>query len=360
MRLYVQQASFAAALDAVCKRISKNNANPIYGGVLLRTVDDALELTSTNTTRSIRHTIEARVEESGETVLPGELLSKSVGCMADGTVTVETELGGTVVKCGRSRLRLNHMDARMFDEFPRIEPTSTLTVSRTLFGSMVERSSRYVQKEQTGRPELLGVNVSAHGGVLKMSSTDGHRFFEASANIGECDFEAIVDVESLRDMASLATSDDVTIGMSDNQVTMESGNVSYVGRIINGAYPPFAPLLERHNRNITVTVDPHSVITALASVAIVAKDSGRVELTTMDRSVTLRAVSQDRGEATVEVDADVSGGSETIGLSHKYLSEGMRSMGEVVDMAIDGPLSAVVMRSTDDCDMTYMLMPMRL
>ena len=360
MRLYVQQASFAAALDDVCKRISKNNVNPIYGGVLLRTVNDTLELTSTNSVRSIRHAIGAQVEEPGEIVLPGELLSKSVGRMADGTVTVETELGGTVVKCGRSRLRLNHMDANLFEEFPKVEPTSVMTVPRDLFASMVERATRYVQREQTGRPILLGVHVMAHDGVLEMSSTDSYRFFEATASVEAGDFDAIIDAESLRDMASMGMTDDVTMGVSENQVTMSCGDVSYVGRAISGTYPSFQPLLEQCHGIAHAIVDPHAMMSALSSIAIVAKDTGRVEVTPGSNSLTLRAASQESGEAVAEVDADVDGTVETIGLSHKYLFEGLRSMGDEVDMMMESSVKAVVMRSSDDCDMTYMLMPMRL
>ena len=360
MRLYVQQASFAAALDDVCKRISKNNVNPIYGGVLLRTVNDTLELTSTNSVRSIRHAIVAQVEEPGEIVLPGELLSKSVGRMADGTVTVETDHGGTVVKCGRSRLRLNHMGSKLFDEFPEVEPTSVMTMPRELFASMVERATRYVQREQTGRPELLGVHVVAHDGTLEMSSTDSYRFFQAVAEVDAGDFDAIIDAESLRDMASMGTADEVTMGVSKNQVTMTCDDVSYVGRAISGSYPSFRALLDQCHGTVHVTLDPHAMMSALSSVAIVAKDTGRVEITPGDKSLTLRATSQESGEAVTEVDADVDGTVETIGLSHKYLLEGLRSMGDEVDMTLESPTSAVLMRSVDDCDMTYMLMPMRL
>ena len=83
MRVIVQQAPFATALDAVCKGISKDNTNAAYGGVLLDARDDVLSLTSMNVTRSIRYRIPADVEEPGVALLPGELLSKTVSKMPD-------------------------------------------------------------------------------------------------------------------------------------------------------------------------------------------------------------------------------------------------------------------------------------
>ena len=360
MKLYVQQTSFAAALDAVCKRISKNNVNPIYGGVLLRTGNDALELTSTNSVRSIRHTVSAQVEEPGEIVLPGELLSKYVSKMPDGPVTVAIEQGGTVVKCGRSHLRLNHMDPRLFDEFPVVESMASITMPRDLFVSMVDRASRYVLKEPTGNPQYMGVHVMSKDGLLKMLSTDGYRFFEASAHVDVGDFEATIDTEALRDMASMATADEVAMGVSESQVTMSCGSVSYVGRAISGTYPSFAMILDRLHRNTVVTVDPHDIASALARIAMVAKDNGRAVTTIGNDTVTLSASSPESGEAVAEVDADVTGPELTIGLSHRYLSEGLRSFGDTVDMAFDGPEKAVLMTAHDDCDILYLLMPMRL
>lgn len=359
MKVTVQQAAFAAALDAVCKGISKDNTNPIYGGVLIEVDGDALALTSMNSMRSIMCRIPANIDEIGSVVLPGDLLAKTVAKMPDSPVSLLSDGSGTSVRCGRARLRLNSLEVRRFDTFPVVEPTASISVPRLTFVTMANKACRYVMKEQAGSPECMGVHIIADHGTLRMQSTDSYRYFEASAKVDVGGFDAIIDVTSIRDMASMAPGDTIEIGVSENQVTLSSGSVSYIGRAIYGRFPNIA-LVMPSDFATEATFDPRDAMAALSRIDGIARQNGRVELTTCDSTISLRASSPESGEAVEEFDANLSGPKVRIGLANQFLADGLKSMGDVVNMGFNGASNPSVMRSEDVCDVMYLMMPTRL
>ena len=358
MRVVVQQAHFATALDAVCKGISKDNTNAAYGGVLLETDGDALMLTSMNVTRSIRYRISASVEEPGVALLPGTLLSKTVAKMPDMPVTVETDGTSNVVTCGRSRLRLTSIDAERFGGFPEVDATSTITIPRGMFVSMASRASRCASKESMGREEFTAVHVQACDGRLMMHATDTYRMVEVASDASLGDFEAMLSATSMRDMCDMACSDEVEIGVSENQVRMSSGNVTYVSRVIEGRFPRFDAIVPSDCMT-RVHIDTRELHDALGRVAGVAKANGKVEIAVGDDVMGLRAFAPDSGEAVESVSVEMDGPQNAINLSCQFMSEGLRLMGESTELRLVDSGKPAVMVSYGECDVTYVLMPLR-
>lgn len=356
MKATVQQTAFATALDSVCKGISKDNTNPIYGGVLIEVDDGVMNLTSMNSTRSIKCSIQAFVEDPGAAVLPGELLSKTVSKMPDSPILLVSDGTGMFIRCERARLRLNSLEVRRFSEFPHVETSASISVPTPLFVTMANKACRYVMREQAGRPECMGIHIVAGDGVLRMQATDSYRFFEARAEVDAGAFDAIVDVESIRDMAKMAPSDTVEIGVSDHQVTLASGSVSYVGRAIYGRFPNIDMVMPE-SFSTTIVVDPSELMASLSRLEGIAKQNGKVELSLSESTVTLRASSPDSGEAFEELDVEASGDDVRVPLAFQFLLDGLRSMGDTVTLGFNGPRAPSIMQSTDGCDVTHFMMP---
>lgn len=356
MKVTVQQTSFATALDAVCKGISKDNTNPIYGGVLIEVDGGTMSLTSMNSTRSIKCAISADVEDPGAAVLPGELLSRTVAKMSDGPVHMVSDGTGMFIRCGRARLRLNSLEVRMFSTFPEVEPSALISVPSSLFSTMANKACRYVMKEQAGRPECMGVHVIASDGVLKMQATDSYRFFEVSSETDADGFDAIIDVESMRDMAKMAPSDVINVGVSDNQVTLTSGSVSYVGRAIYGRFPDISMVMPESFAT-EITIDPREVVASLSRIEGIARQNGKIEFSVHGGTVTLRASSPESGEAFEEFDVESRGDDVRIPLAYQFLLDGLKSMGETATIGFNGPRDPSIMRSVDGCDVMHFMMP---
>ena len=75
MKFTVSQSSLMKALTVVAKGMGTNSTLPILSGVYVRAQEGSLEFQTNNLTISIRHLIPANVEEPGETVVSGKVLT---------------------------------------------------------------------------------------------------------------------------------------------------------------------------------------------------------------------------------------------------------------------------------------------
>ena len=89
MKFTVSQSSLMKALSVVSKGMGANSTLPILSGIYIKAADGTLEFQTNNLTISIRHLIPANVEEPGETVVSGKVLSNIVKNLSDAAVTFE-------------------------------------------------------------------------------------------------------------------------------------------------------------------------------------------------------------------------------------------------------------------------------
>ena len=110
------------------------------------------------------------------------------------------------------------------------------------------------------------------------------------------------------------------------------------------------------------TFDADGLAAAVRRVSVVAQSNPSVRLSavrTLIGEVELHAVSQDRGESTEAVPAEVEGEDVVIHLNNRYLTDGVGHMSGEVTLRLNGPERPVVLETHDVVDFTYLLMPVR-
>ena len=118
MKFSVSQSSLAQALSVVAKGMATNSTLPILSGIYIKAEDGVLEFQTTNLNISIRHKIQANVEEDGTTVVSGKILSNIVKTLPDAAVTFEGSGHVMSISCDKSSFRLNTLEPSDFPEFP--------------------------------------------------------------------------------------------------------------------------------------------------------------------------------------------------------------------------------------------------
>ena len=92
MKFTVSQSSLMKALTVVAKGMGANSTLPILSGIYVRAAEGTLEFQTNNLTISIRHLIPANVEEPGEAVVSGKVLTNIVKNLSDAAVTFEGDV----------------------------------------------------------------------------------------------------------------------------------------------------------------------------------------------------------------------------------------------------------------------------
>ena len=369
MKFTVSQSSLAKALLVVAKGMATNTTMPYLAGIYIKADEGTLEFQTTNLNISIRHQIAANVEEPGETVVSGKVLTSVAKTLPDAAVTFSMDDGSRVVEisCNKSRYRLNTLNPTDFPEFPTYSLNRSIELPSELLSDMVDKVYRVTSKDSS-RPILQGVSLSVEENTIRLVATDSYRLAVCDSNVETSSsdeaFNTIVSGATFHDvLASPAMTERLMVGTTDSQVIFTFGNTTYVSRKIEGNFPNYRQLLP-NSCNTSVHLDVEKFGAALKRVSVVASSNPSVRIDTDcdGKLIQLSASSPDQGESTEVVDAEIEGGDLSIALNFHYVFDCVNAVSAADDMTLElqGSMQPAIFKSYGTINYLYLLMPVRM
>ena len=367
MKFTVSQSALARALSVVSKGVAGNTTIPILSGVCIHADNGTLEFQTTNLTISVRHRIAANVEEPGDVVISGRILSSIVKELPDSAISFDGGERTVSISCGSTSFRLNTLPAADFPEFPTYSLSNQVELPSELLSSMVDKVYRVTSKD-LARPTLSGILLTVEQNVIRLVAIDSFRMAMCDSNTEtsglESQFKAIVPGNVFHDVLSLPSiTEKILIGTTDSQVVFSFGNTTYVSRKIEGKFPDYRTFMP--SACVTsMTVDIATLNSALKRVAVVAANNTSVRLGIDPESATLdlSASSPDQGEARETVDVDATGNPMAIGFSFRFLFDCINAASgmETFTLELQSPTQPGVFKSYGKINYLYLLMPVRM
>jgi DNA polymerase-3 subunit beta len=365
MRFNVARGELLESLSIVGKGLSSRSTLPILSGLLLSAKEDTITIQSTDLEVSIKSSLKASVEEEGQVVLPGKLLSDIVRSLPEAAVTIEVKKDSASVECGTTSFTLHTLPAGDFPKFPEVSVNQKIELPLGVLSGMTRQVLKAVSRDET-RPILTGVLLVVSGTTIRMVATDSYRLsvreVDVENPIGE-DIEVVLPGKSLDEAVKMASLEEtLTLGVAENQVVFSFKNTVFVTRRIEGNFPNYRQLIPKETET-SFTVSRNEFIDAVKRVSLMAQQSTplRVKVAAEDQTVSLSATTQDVGMATEDLMANTQGTDMEIAFNHTFLTEGLLSApeGEII-MKIVSPLKPGVIEIAGDEGFLYLLMPVRL
>ncbi|MDZ4178502.1 MAG: DNA polymerase III subunit beta, partial [Coriobacteriia bacterium] len=248
---------------------------------------------------------------------------------------------------------------------PEISATTKIILQAKVVGEMIGHVVRAVSRDET-IPIFTGVLVVSDGPTLRMVATDSYRLAvkETLLESPESeDMEVVVPGKALEEVAKMASSQEsVALGVSDNQIVFEVGDTVFITRRIEGTFPNYRQLIPKEFET-NVTVPREEFAAAVKRVSLLAQHNTPLRLTVSseDKTLSLSATTQDIGDASEDLMADIEGPDVEIAFNHQFLNDGMAvATGDTVKFEIVSPLKPGVITSHGDEGFMYLLMPVRL
>ena len=366
MRFTVSQSSLTKALAVVSKGMASNSTLPILSGVRVSAAEGTLELQTTNLAISIRHKVPANVEEPGETVISGKILSSIVKTLPDAAVTFESDEVGVTITCAKSNYRLTVLDPADFPEFPTFVLDRSVELPSALLTTMVDKVYRATSNDNA-RPLLSGILMTVENNTIRLVATDSYRLAVCDTNVETSSlqgtFEMIVLGSTFHDVLSLPSDDErILISATESQVVFQFGNVTYVSRRIEGNYPNYRQLLP--NEHLTsVVLDVDTLASALKRVSVVAvtNPTVRLDVDAESNAITISSVSSDQGDASETIDAEVTGETLTIAFNYHYVLDCLSAVGGgQVSLELQSATQPGIFKSYGTISYLYLLMPVNI
>ncbi len=364
MKISVARGELLEALSIAGKWLSSRTTLPILSGILLSASGEDLTLQSTDLEVSIRDVVKANVETEGQTVVPGRLITDIVRSLPEAAVTIDAGARDpAVISCGQSKFQVRTLSPDDFPKFPEVQTEKKVTIPTETLVSVVRQVSKAVSRDAT-RPILTGVLTSIEGDTLRMVATDSYRLAVREVGLGGGEtesLEVVVPGKAMEEVPKLAGSaENVSIGVSENQVVFEFGQTVYVSRRIEGNFPNYRQLIPKE-RETVVTVDREELLEAVKRVSLMAQHNAPLRLKVTESTLTLSAQTADVGEATEDLMVQTEGKDVEIAFNHAFLLDGIGApTSEQVTIEILSPLKPGVLHPVGGEDLTYLLMPVRL
>lgn len=364
MIITVSQSALAKALQVVSKGMSSNSTLPMLSGIYLKAQGSTLELQTNNLQISVRHRVSANVEEEGETVVSGKLLTSIIKNLPDAAVTLSGGDKSISISCGMSNYRLNTLDARDWSDFPELNPSKSIELDSDLLSKMVDRAYRVTSRDNA-RPILQGVLITVENNTITLAATDSYRLvvLDAHSETSTLDdrFEAIIPGNVFHDVMSMPSmTDAITIGITDGQVIFSFGSTLFISQKIKGRFTDYNQIIPKTHK-LSVDIKTADFGAALKRVSPVAQanSSVRLEVSVDEQLLKVSASSPDQGEAYEIIPVKAEGESITTAFNYHYLQECVASTNdrETIQMELMSSKQPGVFLSNTQINYLYLLMP---
>jgi DNA polymerase III subunit beta len=365
MKFSVARSELLDALSVAGKGMSARSTLPILSGIFISAADGAIKLQATDLEVSVRKTCPALVEQDGQVVIPGKLLTDIVRSLPESAVTVETDGDTTHVHCQQSAFTVRTLNAADFPKFPEVEVDKTLTLPATTLLGVVRQVSRAVSRDET-RATLTGVLLVVEGPSLRMVATDSYRLAVSEVVLEDAageDVEVIIPGKAVEEVSRLASDEkDIKIGLSENQIVFEFGTTVFITRKIEGTFPNYKQIIPKDS-GTTVEITGDEFLSAVKRVSLMALHNTPLRLTVNadDQTLSLSATTADVGDASEDLMIKTEGPDVEIAFNHAFLMDGLNSAGaETLRLEIESALKPGLIKSVADEGFLYVLMPVRL
>jgi DNA polymerase-3 subunit beta len=365
MKLTIEKSQLTQSLTIVSKGMLSRTTLPILSSVYIETTERGITLRTTDLEISIQHTIDALVEESGATVVPGKLLTDIVKSLPDAAITLEQKQDELLIYCLDSRFSLHTLNPADFPTFPQIENHTTITLPAGVLAPMVKKASRAISKDES-RAVLTGILIKITEDTLQLVATDSYRLAVAKTKLERENQEPIALITPgivLDEIARLISNEEeICISESENQIVFSFGTTTFVTRKIEGSYPNYEAIVP-NEKNCSAVVDAQALLSAVKRVSITAQQHTPIRLAVSPESQNIEVSSktQDVASATEFVPAHIEGEATEIGFNHQYIIDGLNAVDtEEVLFEAQGSLKPGIFKSVGEGYFFYLTMPVRL
>lgn len=366
MKFSIERASFLDALLKVQNVVPARSTLQILSNALLNADNGKLTLTTTDLDVSVRCTVDALVEKSGNTTLPIRRLVSIVRELPDAAIEIEVDDNDTAtVQSGSSFFKIVGLTARDFPPVPVAEGTVCFHIESGIFREMLRKTFYAVSQDETRRI-LTGLLLSFKDGKLTCVATDGRRLALVEHEVEfppETERDIVLPAKSVNELMHLLKDDgDLRIFAQNTQTVFELGDTTLSTKLIDGGYPDYRKVIPA-TYDERVAIGREELLTALKRVSVVTTDKvNSIDFVFNDNVLTITTQTPEVGEARETIPVKYTGKQLAVSFNSEYVMDPLRNLDteevyfDLVAHDRDKPGPATI-----KCELPfiYVLMPVR-
>lgn len=364
MKIEINKNNLLKALSRADKITGKNVSLSVLQCVIIKTLENKLEISATNLELGIKIYIPAKIHEAGEIAISSALLVSYLHNLVQEEKLVLNHTGNTLHIIGnKSETQINTQSTADFPSIPHVESDKKCTLSSV---ALVEglKSVWYAASVSSIKPELSSVYLYSDSGELTFVATDSFRLAEKKPGAKTSDFESILIPQ--RNVAEIirifeGIDSQLNIVFGENQVSFEIESELYlVSRVVDGAFPDYKQIIPKENKT-EVSILKQDLINALKISNLFSDNFNQVKFHLDDENNIFEITSKnsEKGESRTNVPANIRGESVDINFNQKYITDAFNSIkAESFQVQFNGVGRPIVIRGVGDGTFMYLVMPL--
>jgi len=369
MKFTCYKDNILKAINSVVKGVASKTTMPILEGILIQTNDNDIKLTTYDLEIGIEYIMECDVKEQGSTVVNAIMFSEIIRKLPDTEISISVNENNLLeIECEGSLYKLATMNPEEFPELPKIEVENSIEIEQNNLKNMIRKTIFAVSSEES-RPIFTGCLFEVRENKLNIVAVDGFRLALRSTILENQKnyFSAVIPGKTLNEVNKilLDSFDTVKIGIAKNQALFEMDNCKIVTRLLDGDFLNYKSVIPsawetRIRVNKSLIQNCFERISLISSSVIEKEKKYPVKVTVEIGKVLISCTNQ-TGEAKEEIYVSTEGKNLEAGFNPKYFLDSLKAIeDEEVFIEFGTSISPCIVKSVENNDYTYMILPIRL
>ena len=369
MKIVCYKDKILKAINSVVKGVASKTTMPILEGILIQTNDNEIKLTTYDLEIGIEYVMECEVQEQGSTVVNAIMFSEIIRKLPDTESHISVNDKNLLeIECEGSLYKLATMNPDEFPELPKIEIENSIEVDQNVLKNMIRKTIFAVSSEES-RPIFTGCLFEVESNKLSLVAVDGFRLALRSIYLSKQtnNFSAVIPGKTLNEVNKIISDsfEPVKIGVAKNQALFEMDNCKVVTRILDGEFLNYKNVIPS-NWETRVKVNKNSLQNSFERVSLISSSSVEKEKkypvkVQVDIGKVVISCTNQTGDAKEELYVATEGKNLEAGFNPKYFLDSLKAIDdEDVYVEFGSSISPCLIKSVENNDYTYMILPIRL
>ena len=369
MNLVCEKEKILKGINSVINGVSSKTTMPILEGILLKTNDNELILTTYDLEIGIEYTLEAKIIEQGNTVVNATMFSEIIRKLPSKDIKISVNENRLLeIECEGSLYKLATMNPDEFPELPKINVDNSIEIEQTILKNMIRKTIFAVSTEEN-RPIFTGCLFEVTDNKLNVVAVDGYRLAIKSNVLNEAanSFSSVIPGKTLNEVNKIISDsfDTVKIGISRNQALFEMENCKIVTRLLDGEFLKYSNTIPQ-NWETRVKVNKSNIQNCFERILLISASSIEkekkypVKINIEVGKVTISCANQ-TGDAKEEIYVDTEGKELEIGFNPRFFLDALKAIDdEEVYIEFGTNRSPCIIKPIEDGDYIYMILPIKM
>ena len=374
MKVICNKSILSDNINIVLKAVSGRTTLPILECILLSAKgggegEEGFRLIANDLEMGIEtKNIEADIIEEGDIALDAKVFSDIVRRAPGEDVFIETKNNNiTIIKSGESEYKILGQSGEEFPFLPEVEKENGFEISSTILKNIIKQTIFSVSADES-KPPMTGELFDISDGVLKIVSVDGFRISVRNAGIDnrELSSKVIVPGKTLNEINKILPSNEKSITsvyLSDKHIMFETEEATVVSRLIEGNFIDYENVFLTDCTTF-LTVGCEELESSLERASLISREAKKspVKLSiNSDKSLVTVDSQTETGTFFEEVNGEIDGLSLEIAFNPRFLTDILKAVDEEkVQLLFTTPLSPCIIKSVENNDYKYLVLPLRI